>query len=84
MTEKRIIPKVRQGRLMKNSEGYGYIIETITHYDENEKQIPHYDGELEWYQVAKFYPNGMPAGVRAYGPNKRKALNYMKRQGTVW
>ena len=59
-------------------DGTYYELQELTQYNEYDEIIPHYDGEVNWYRVRKFTPNGMPDGSKDYGPDLNKAYKYLK------
>lgn len=60
-------------------DGSYYELQEISQRDKDtDEVVPHYDGEINWYRVKKFAPNGMPEGIKDYGPDLNKAYKYLK------
>ena len=54
------------------------VLQEQIQYNANGEQVDFYDGSSIWYRVQKLI-NGIPAGVKTFGPNYEKAYNYLKK-----
>lgn len=77
--ETRVRPEIKDIITRPNAYGEIYTLQEIRNFNaETGEQISHYDDEDVWYRVLRHGAEGMPLGGRNYGPNKSKAIKYLR------